>query len=114
MRFGALWMACPAPVPIASIKFVDGVGVWIVPVYGVPCTRHVMFTMVRGMLNSLAVQWMVVCHVVIVSSGLHVLLLAFVLVLLPHQPFPEHFGVVDAASPPQQGFGRIGILLSAI
>ena len=120
MRFGTLGMAYPASVPVPPIKFVNGMGVGIVPVHRVACTGHVMFPTVLGMLDSGSVQGMVVLDVVIISSCHHVVLLAFVLghvqpafglqsVLPPHQPFHGHFGVVDAASPPQRGFGRNGV-----
>ena len=77
------------------------------------------------MLDSAPVERMVGFCILIVSSGHHVVLLAFILghvepgfglqlVLLPHQPLHGHFGVVDAASPPQQGFRRNGVRREAM
>ena len=75
-----------------------------------------MLAIVPGMLDPPAVQGLAV----FVRVGHHVVLLTFFLgqalpgfglqaVFLPHKPFHGGCGMVDAASPPQQGLGRNGV-----
>ena len=67
------------PMPKTTIKLIRCVGVWIVRVDGVSCTGDVMCTVVPGVLDPLAVQEVMIFSIIVIGSGHHMMLLAFVL-----------------------------------
>ena len=117
MRFGLLRVTHPAPVPKTTIELVSRMDLWVVSVYGALRAGDVMLAVVPGVLDPAPVQGMMVLCVLLVGSGHEIVLLAIVLgpglglqaVLLPRQPFHGDGGMVDVASPPQEGFGCDGV-----
>ena len=68
MSFRSLGITCAASVPVAPVKFLNGVGVCVVLVDGVPCAWDMMFAVVSGVLHSVPVERIVVLGVIIVHS----------------------------------------------
>lgn len=56
----ALGMTCVTSVPVATVKFVHGVDVGVVPAHSVPHPLNGIFPPVARMLEALMVQWVIV------------------------------------------------------
>ena len=79
-----------------------------------------MFADIPGVLDVRLVEWMVLVGIVIVGEGHDIVGIAFIFgqvqptfglqsVVARRQPFYNDFGMVDAASPPQERFGGNGL-----
>ena len=113
-------MAGRTPVQEAAIEFVGSVSLRIVPVDSVACSWDPMFADVPAVLVLRFVKRMMLVGIVIVGKGHQIVGIAFVSgqlqttfglqsVIVPRQPFSGDFGIIDLASPPQEGFAGNGL-----